>query len=156
MVAQLAHHFDMGQALGHADDATRYVVRAADQAARRLAYEEAARLYLRAAELRPTDVRSRDDLLLDAARNTMFAGDFARARELYEHVAGSDDPRAALRGAIGYEEASWRPGIHGARSVALIERALRRREPAPDDPVYVRALANLGERSASTAQPGGA
>lgn len=121
-----------------------YLVRAADHAVRSLAYEEAARLYARAADLPPTDARRPHELLLAAARNRMFAGDFARARELYERLAGSEDPDAALRAAIGYEEASWRPGIHGERAVTLIGQALARREPDPDDRVYVRALANLG------------
>lgn len=143
VVAQLAHHFDRGQALGHADDAVRYLVRAADHAARSLAYEEAARLYVRAADLTTADP-PRDQLLLDAARNRMFAGDFPQARELYERLAGSDDPDVALQAAIGYEESSWRPGMHGARAVLLLEQALQRREPDPDDRVYVCALANLG------------
>lgn len=74
----------------------------------------------------------------------MLAGAFAQARELYEQLAGSGDPDVALQAAVGFEEASWRPVMHGERAVALIGQALRRRDPDPDDHMYVRALANLG------------
>ncbi|HSK98400.1 MAG TPA: AAA family ATPase, partial [Euzebyales bacterium] len=144
IVAQLAHHYDMGQALGHADDAVRYLTRAAEHAVGSLAHTDAARLFARAADISAGDGPAQRDLLFAAARNHIAAGDFAEARRLCEHLGKSEDPDTVLRAAICYEEASWRPGMEGQRAVELLEEALRRRDADPDDPVYIRGLASLG------------
>ncbi len=144
IVGQLAHHYDMGHALGHAGDAVRYLVLAAEHAVRSLAHTDAARLYVRAADISADDGPPRHELLFAAARNHVAGGHFAEARRLYEHLGKSDDPDTVLQAAIGYENASWRPGMDGERAVELLEEALLRRDADPDDPVHIRGLASLG------------
>lgn len=143
-IRELAHHFDAAHALGFVDDAVRYLVRAAEHAARSLAHEEAAALYARAADLPASAEAARDDLLFAAARSRMLAGDFSGARDAYEQLAKSEDPDVLLRAAIGHEDASWRPGLFGERSLELLERAMRRGPTSPDDGLFVRALASSG------------
>jgi DNA-binding CsgD family transcriptional regulator/tetratricopeptide (TPR) repeat protein len=144
VVAQLAHHFERAQALGYGDQAVAYLVKSAQHAERGLAYEDAAERYARAASI-PTDgPSSRETLLLASARSHMLGGDFADARRLYEELARSEDPEVLLHAAIGYEDASWRPGGHGARSLELLEAAFRHQVADLADPLHVRALASLG------------
>jgi DNA-binding CsgD family transcriptional regulator len=87
---------------------------------------------------------------LAAARSHLLGGDFARARALDEQVATTGSPRARLRAAVGYEAASWRPGLPGHRSVELLTAALRGIDRDPSDPVCVRAVASLGRALAFT------
>lgn len=144
IVAQLAHHFGRAHALGYGDQAVRYLVRAAQHAERGLAHEDAAEHYARAASIPTTGSSSRESLLLASARSHTLAGDFTDARQLYEGLARSDDPDVLLRAAIGYEDTSWRPGIHGERSLELLEAALRHHAADLANPLYVRALASMG------------
>lgn len=144
VLAQLAHHYDRGQALGYADEAVHYLARAADHATRSVAHDEAARLRSRAADIAAATGQARDDLRFAAARSWMLSGDFGHARQLYERLADSTDPDDRLRAAIGFEEASWRPSLPGDRAVELLAGALRRRPSDAEDALYVHALANLG------------
>jgi DNA-binding CsgD family transcriptional regulator/tetratricopeptide (TPR) repeat protein len=149
-VSELAHHFSRAQALGFADQAVTYLVRAAEHAERSFAFEEAAAMYVRAAEISTRQAPSREELLFAAAHSHVLAGDFAEARSWYEQLARTDDPDVVMRAAIGYEDSSWRPGLHGERSLQLLSRALRHRAPDPDDPAYVRALASKGRAHSFT------
>lgn len=144
VVAQLAHHFGRAHALGYGDQAVHYLVQAAQHAERGLAYEDAAERYARAASIPTAGPSARETLLLASARSHMLAGDFADARRLYEGLARSEDPDVLLHAAIGYEDASWRPGGHGARSLELLEAAFRHHVADLADPLHVRALASLG------------
>jgi DNA-binding CsgD family transcriptional regulator len=143
-IARLAHHYSRAHVLGYADRAVTYLVRAAEHASRSVAYEEAAVLYQRAADLRATAGPPRHELLFSAARSCMVAGDFPAARRLYEQLAVSGDPDVALRGAIGYEDASWQPGDRGPRALELLRTAMARRPDDPTDPLRVRGLASAG------------
>jgi len=80
----------------------------------------------------------------------LLSGDFARARQLDEQVATTGAARSRLQGAIGYEAASWRPGLPGHRAVELLTDALRDTVRDPTNPAYVRALASLGRALAFT------
>lgn len=64
------------------------------------------------AELKLAD---RAKLNLWAAANHMRAGDFARARAIYERISAIEDPLIRLEAAVGYEDASWRPGLADSR-----------------------------------------
>jgi DNA-binding CsgD family transcriptional regulator/tetratricopeptide (TPR) repeat protein len=150
LVAELAHHYVQARALGYASKAVHYLVLAAHQAERSIAYGEAAALYERAAHLRIAEGPPRVELLSAAGRCYLHAGDFATARRLYEELARSDDPRVRLRAAIGYEDASWRPGVHGQPSYALLAEAVERAGLPPQDPLYVRALASMGRAAGFT------
>jgi DNA-binding CsgD family transcriptional regulator/tetratricopeptide (TPR) repeat protein len=149
-VAELAHHYSRAQALGHADQAVEYLVRAAEHAERSFAYEEAAAMYTRAAEIPSARGPSREERQFAAAHSHLLAGDFAEARALYEQLARSADPEVVVRASIGYEESSWRPGRHGERARQLLSLALRRWPNDPHDDVYVRALASMGRAHSFT------
>jgi DNA-binding CsgD family transcriptional regulator/tetratricopeptide (TPR) repeat protein len=144
VVAQLAHHYERAHVLGYADQAVTYLVAAAEHAERSVAHEEAAELYGRAAALRASVGPPRHELLFAAARSHTVAGHFAAARRRYEELARSDDPVVALWAAVGHEDASWRPGLHGARSVQLLEAALQRCPDDDRDATVLRARASLG------------
>ena len=151
-VQRLAHHYASARALGYVDQAVRYLVEAAQMADRSLAHEDAARLYQRAAAT-TTVPRQRDDLRLQAARCCVLAAEFDRARELDEEVIAAGDPRYQLRAAIGYETASFRPGLAGHRAVHLLTEALRGIPHDPTDALYVRGIASLGRAIGFTGAP---
>ncbi|MGY1633981.1 ATP-binding protein [Geodermatophilus sp. SYSU D01186] len=146
---RLAHHYAQGAALGAADRAVRYLTEAAEAAARSLAHEDAARWFEQAAAL-SEEPAHRHRLLLAAARGHLLGGDFARARARCEEVAGAAAPHDRLEAAIGFEAASWRPGLPGQRAVELLTDALRGVPHDPADPLYVRGLAGLGRALAFT------
>ncbi|MGY1638862.1 AAA family ATPase [Geodermatophilus sp. SYSU D00742] len=150
---RLAHHYAQGAALGAADRAVRYLTEAAEAASRSLAHEDAARWFEQAAALSPEPAH-RHRLLLAAARGHLLGGDFARARARCEEVAGTAGPRDRLEAAIGFEAASWRPGLPGQRAVELLTEALRGVPHDPADPLYVRGLAGLGRALAFTGAAG--
>ncbi len=150
IVAELAHHYLQARALGYASRAVHYLVLAARQAERSIADGQAATLYERAADLHAADGPSRVELLSAAGRCYVHAGDFARARRLYEELATSEDPVARLRAAIGHEEASWRPGTHGHASFALLAEAVESAALEPHDPLHIRALASMGRAASFT------
>lgn len=144
---RLAHHFAQAAALGCADRAVHHLTQAAQAATRSLAHEDAALWFEQAAAL-STDVRQR--LLLEAAGAHLLGGDFARARALFAEVARAGAPRDRLEAAIGFEAASWRPGLPGHRAVELLTEALRGVPHDATDPLYVRAMAGLGRALAFT------
>ncbi|MFE1644652.1 ATP-binding protein [Microbacterium sp. P01] len=124
LVQRLAHHFASARPLGYGDEAVEYLTRAAEHAHRSLAHEEAGRLFERAAGS-CVDRVAADDLRLRAARAWVSTADFARARALLELVAEQGSPAQRRAAAIGFEEASWRPGLDGRRALALLTRASR-------------------------------
>ncbi len=147
---QLAFHYAQAQALGHVGKAVRYLTEAARAAARSLAHEDAAGWFEQAAAL-SEDLAERNRLVLSASGSHLLAGDFGRARTLAEQVATTGttaDERLAA--AVGYEDASWRPGLPGHRAVQLLVDGLSGIEPDPADPRYVRGLASLGRAMAFT------
>jgi DNA-binding CsgD family transcriptional regulator len=148
-VQQLAYHYMGAHTLGFADKAVRYLIQAAGVADRSLAHDDAARSLEQAASL-TEDADERDSLLLAASRSHLLGADFARARELAERVATSGSPRHRVKAAIAYEEAAWRPGHPGQRSVELLSAALSATDRQPADPDYVRAIASLGRALAFT------
>jgi DNA-binding CsgD family transcriptional regulator len=148
-VRRLAHHYASARVLGHGDKALHYLLEAARLADTSLAHEEAARWFEQGAEL-TDDPGGRDQHRLAAARSHLLGGDFARARELFEQVAVSADPSLRVRASIGYEAATWRPGLPGHRAVELLTAAMDVIEHDETDPVYVTTLASLGRALAFT------
>lgn len=143
VVRRLAHHYANAQALGYAPQAVRYLVEAACLAGAGLAHQEAATLCERAAALEE-DLDRRDELLVAAAHSHLMAGRFDRARSAAERVATRAGSRLRLRAAGAYEEASWRPGLHGARAAELLGDALRENRFDPSDSAHVRGASRLG------------
>ena len=150
LVAQLAHHYVQARALGHGEKAVHYLVLAAQQAVRSIAHGEAAALYERAAQLHAAQGPPRAELLLTAAHCHMHAGDFTTARRLYAGLASSKSPRTRLLAAIGHEDASARPGVHGQPSLVMLSEALEGAALDRADPLSVRAIASMGRASAFT------
>lgn len=150
LIQRLAHHYAAARALGFGDRAVTYLVRAAQLAEDRVAYEDAGRLFERAAEITP-DADERAELLFRAAESWNLASDTPRARSLYERATGaSGDPRLRVRAAIGFEDASWRPGLPGSRALEMLTKALAAIQPDEHDPLYVEALASTARATAFT------
>ena len=149
LIQRLAHHYSAARALGFGDRAVTYLSRAAELAEDRYAYEDAGRLFERAARISP-DGDERAELLLRAAGSWDLAADTARARTLYEQVADTAGPRLRLRAAIGYEDASWRPGLLGHRALELLSAGLASIPQDDGDLLYVEALGALARATAFT------
>ena len=143
LVPRLAHHYLASHFLGFHDKALRYSRDAGRLAERSLAFEDAAVWLERAASLPECDPATRSELLLGAASNYVRACQFPHAREIYERLYSIADPPARLAAAIGYEDASWRPGLVGPRAADLLSAALGGCGLEQADPLYVRALGSL-------------
>ncbi len=140
----LARLFEGASALGFDDEASRYLELAAREAGRGLAHEEHAALLERAANVRGVDAGRRTALLLEAGVAHRRSGDFSEARRLYATLFKDSDPHTALVAAIGYEDASWRPGLHGELATQMLESALANYPQDPTDATYVAGMAALG------------
>ncbi|HET6966482.1 MAG TPA: AAA family ATPase, partial [Acidimicrobiales bacterium] len=143
LVPRLAHHYLASHILGFHHQALRYSREAGRLAERSLAFEDAAAWFERAAALPECEPATRSELLLAAAADYVRASHFPHAREIYERLYTIADPVTRLAAAIGFEDASWRPGLVGPRaadllSLALAECGLDRRQP-----LYVRGLGSL-------------
>ena len=144
VVPRVANHYLLSHVLGYHEQALRYAREAAQMAERSLAYEDAANWYGRAASLPELRLNDRATLNLGAAANHVRAGDFARARDMYEEISTTDDPLIRLEAAVGYEDANWRPGLADSRAADLLASALESCGLDADDPRYVRALGSFG------------
>ncbi len=144
VIPRVANHYLMAHVMGYHEQALRYAWQAARMAERSLAYEDAASWYERAASLPELTLDERSRLNLDAAANHVRAGDFARARAMYEAISAIDDPLIRLESAIGYEDANWRPGLADTKAADLLAFALERSGLSADDTRYVRALGSFG------------
>ena len=105
-VEQLAHHFAAAHLLGHTEKAVHYLVAAARDAARGLAYAEAGRLLERAVSLEREQAQ-RQEHQMAAARMYHLACDFDRAQHLFRQIATQGDERLRLRAATAYEDTAW-------------------------------------------------
>lgn len=144
VVPCLANHYLVAHVLGYHEQAMRYAREAAAMAERSLAYEDAATWFERAASLPGLSQADRASTHLGAAANRVRAGDFARARGIYERMSATGDPLVRLQAAIGYEDASWRPGRADSKAADLLASALESSGLGSDDPRYVRALGSFG------------
>jgi DNA-binding CsgD family transcriptional regulator len=146
---RLAFHYGQAAAFGYADRAVRYLTEAAQAAGRSLAHEDAGAAFEQAAAL-AADPGERARLLLSAASSHLLGGDFARARTLAEEIATWADPATRLEAAMVVEDASWRPGLPGHRSVELLTDGLRAVGPDASPPLHIRGTASLGRALAFT------
>ncbi|AKK27583.1 helix-turn-helix transcriptional regulator [Mycobacterium sp. EPa45] len=144
VVPRLANHYLLANVLGYHEKALRYAREAARMAEHSLAYEDAARWYERAGSLPELDLAERAGCTLSAAANHVRAGDFARARGMYENISAIADPLIRLAAAVGYEDANWRPGLADSKAADLLAAALESCGLTADDPRYVQALGSFG------------
>lgn len=135
----LARHYARSSGEGDQERAVFYARHAAQHAEHVRAFEDAAEWNLAAAEI--CDPGDRELVLLDAGHDYVRANRFDLAREIYEKVTWSSDPRIAGAAAVGLEDASWRPGAQGHSALKAIDRALSDLGQAPIDPLYVKLLA---------------
>lgn len=138
----LARLYEGARALGYQKEAVHHLSQAAESARQGLAHEEAAELWEQAARA-AGDVAESEAMLLSAAQCHLLAGDFPEARRVYREVNGSGDPSTALRAAIGFEDASWRPGVLGHEARAILRASIDRIPADPTNPLYVRAQVAL-------------
>lgn len=126
---ELAHHFIEAAQAGSVEKGVGYAARAGQQAAERLAYEEAAAHYGRALQAleigqAPADAR-RCDLLLALGEAHAHAGDPARAKDAFRHAAelarASDDAERLGRAALGYGGPWVTFGVVDEYLLALLE-----------------------------------
>jgi DNA-binding NarL/FixJ family response regulator len=145
LVPVLALHYLAADVLGSQDRAFEYCREAGRLAERSLAFEDAAGWYERAASLPGCDPAVRSELLLATAAAYVQACDFPRARGIYERLTVQRaDAAVRLAAAMGFEDATWRPGVVGPRAADLLSAAIADCALGADDPRYVRALGSLG------------
>jgi DNA-binding CsgD family transcriptional regulator len=143
LVPRLAQHYLAAQILGFQDRALHYSREAGQLAERSLAFEDAAGWFERAAGLRDCDPAVRCELLLAAGDNYVRACRFPHARTIYESLATTLDPAVRLAAAIGFENASWQPGVVNRRAADFLSSALETCGLDQHHPRYVRALGSL-------------
>ncbi len=144
LVPRLAQHYLAAQVLGFHAEAVRYCAEAGRLAEASLAFEEAASWFERAASLPETDTPQRSQLLLAAAADYVRACHFPRARAIYAQLSNVGDPEVRLVAAMGFEEATWRPGVLGTQAADLLTTAIESFDGDRADARYVRAVGSLG------------
>jgi DNA-binding CsgD family transcriptional regulator/tetratricopeptide (TPR) repeat protein len=127
-LAELAHHFSAAAPLGGSERAIRYNVRAARAASAALAFDEAAVRLRTAVDLGIDDPRARAEALLELGTTNHRAGNATAAFEAFAAAAAIarelDSGELLARAAIGYEDASWRPGTSYGPAGDLLEEAI--------------------------------
>jgi tetratricopeptide (TPR) repeat protein len=131
-LAELAHHFCLAPPARGASKAVEYAERAAEQAGKQLAYEEAARLYelaLHALEQSGADGQRRCELLLACGDAQIKAGDSIAARGTFRQAAdvarALGSARLLTLAALGYGQVGQMAGgVVDETVVRLIEEAL--------------------------------
>jgi DNA-binding CsgD family transcriptional regulator/tetratricopeptide (TPR) repeat protein len=126
-LADLAHHFAAAAPLDSAGRGVDYNVLAGRAATEALAFEEAmARLRI-ALELQIESPQRRAQVLLELGTAAHRAGKAPDAQEAFQMAAQIarelQDAELLARASIGYEDASWRPGIVDQGAVELLEEA---------------------------------
>lgn len=149
-IVSLAHHYYEAAAGGDSGKALEYSIMAAEEAGRRLAYEEAARHYERALTLLgPGDApRRRAELLLEAGEAYTRAGSTNDAKGAFERCAtvarAIADPELLARAALGY--GGRIPGFHSGvvddRLISILGEAAAGLGNA-DSPLRAMLLARL-------------
>ena len=128
----LAHHYASALPGADAGRATDIARRAAERATRLLAHEEAARYYRLALQAAGT-MSARDPVLttrlLNALGESLTAtGEYLQAREAFEQAMSLASASHAIdpmtRAALGFETATWAPGLPGQAAARLLREAL--------------------------------
>ncbi|MGW0592370.1 BTAD domain-containing putative transcriptional regulator [Streptosporangium sp. NPDC002607] len=151
----LAHHFGMAARIGHSAKATSYAVRAAVQAAARLAYDEAVMFWEQAlAALDPQSADpafSRGALLIELGRARRVAGDVIAAHTALDEAVTlatrKGDDAAVIEAATvfgGVTLWNWRAyGVVDTRMIDVLEDQLNRLPPGREA-VRAELLGTLG------------
>ena len=156
-LAQLAYHFGEAAQSKEVHKAIAYAERAGAQAMTLLAYEEAVHHYeraLRALERQqPVHEVQRCQLLLTLGEAQRKAGDVPHALDTFQGAAdiarALAAPEALAAAALGFEEASWRPGLPGDAAAQLLTDALDMLAEG-DSTLKARVLGSLARALAFT------
>ncbi len=123
----LAHHHTAALPGGDATRAADVAQQAAKRAMQLLAHEEAARYY-RLALQAVEHGSARGGVLVALGEALALAGEYLQAREAFEAAAtiarATHAGELLARAALGFEQASWRPGLPGFRAARLLREAL--------------------------------
>jgi DNA-binding CsgD family transcriptional regulator len=145
VLAALAHHYASAAPVGGIERAVDYNLLAADSAARALAFGEAEDRFRVVLELGVREPAERVDVMLRLGDACHRAGHADAALEAFRRAAELGrtlgDPEALARAAIGFEQAAWRPAMHDAESVELLDEAAA---TLPSDDSELRALVLSG------------
>jgi predicted ATPase/DNA-binding CsgD family transcriptional regulator len=145
-LAALAHHFAAAAPVGGSERAVRYNLLAARAAAAALAFDESAEQLRTALALGVPDTAQAADAYLQLGYASHRAGNAPDALNSFRQAAALarelDDSELLARAAIGFEAAAWRPGIHDAGSVAMLEEAAAALGPE-DSELRTRVLGGL-------------
>jgi DNA-binding CsgD family transcriptional regulator/RecA/RadA recombinase len=127
LLASLAHHFAASALVGGSKRAITYNLAAARAATAALAFGEASIRLQTALELEIPDPAERATTYLELGEVSHRAGRSVEALEAFAHATGLartlGDGELLARAAIGFEEACWRPAIHDAGAVDLLQEA---------------------------------
>ncbi len=139
VLADLARHFAAAAPIGTVDKAVHYGLRAATQASRAGAYDEAVAHLSAVLDLAPPPEK-RAELLTELGAAQLRRGFYAASRdayaEAYELAADLGSVDGVAQAAIGFESATHFPGLPGGPAVELLRRAL---DVAADSDAATRA-----------------
>jgi DNA-binding NarL/FixJ family response regulator len=149
-LATMAHHFVAALPGGNVNKALDYAEKAGQRADAQLAFEEAARYYrlaLQSLDLLPQAMPARrlpllmrlGDALIKAGESFHALEAFRNAADLARELGAAED---FARAAIGFEEASWRPGLPGQAAVGLL-RAAQKMQSGSEGLLQAQILAAL-------------
>jgi len=128
VLAALAHHYAAAAPLGGIERAVDYNLLAADSAVAALSFGEAVVRFRTALELGVPDAEERVDVMLRLGDACHRGGHADEALETFERTAelaaALRAPELLARAAVGFEAACWRPAIHDAEAIELLERAV--------------------------------
>jgi DNA-binding CsgD family transcriptional regulator/tetratricopeptide (TPR) repeat protein len=146
VLAALAHHYAAGAPVGGVERAVAYNLLAAESAVAALAFGEAEDRFRTALELGVRDPHERARVMLQLGDACHRAGRADAALEAFERTAdlarSLGDSELLAPAAIGFEEACWRPAIHDAGAVELLEEAVAAL-PRDDSELRARVLGGL-------------
>ena len=149
-LARLSYHFSEAGTDVSVEKALKYATRSAERDMAMLAYEEAARYYTMAlqalARQEPVDQARNCQYLLALADAQKRAGESEMARVAFHQAANIaiqlELHQQLAQAAVGFEEASFRPGLYGGPAVDLLKRALGKLEE-DCSPLKARVLGSL-------------
>jgi class 3 adenylate cyclase/DNA-binding CsgD family transcriptional regulator len=146
VLPDLAHHFTLAAAVGGADKAVHYNVKAAEAASASLAFEDAAARLSIALELGVDDDEERGRLELERGICHQRAGQTPEALAAFAAAADigrtRGDTEVLARAALGYEDAANQPMVTDETAVALLRETLGR-VPRGDSALRTRLLSAL-------------
>jgi DNA-binding CsgD family transcriptional regulator/tetratricopeptide (TPR) repeat protein len=126
-LAEVAHHLAAAGALGDAERAADFNLRAARAAMATLAFEQAATQFRTALALGVQSPSERAEIQLELGTACQAAGSYGEAMEAFTAAAelarAADDADLLARAAIGLEDACWGEGGSHRAALELLEEA---------------------------------